>query len=890
MKVSRSYLWKKFVLIWLWCILLNLQGKTMAEENYIDLTINHLKTLHATLEKITLKNGISCLFKRDISAPVVSIQLWFGTGSIHEEEYLGSGLSHAVEHMIFKGTEKRKVGDITREIDNAGGSVNAYTSFDRTVFHADMPSRTWVTGLEVLSDAVFNSSFPAEEWDKEKNVILREIAMNNDDPDSVLSKMLWQTAYKVHPYRFPIIGHEELFKRIERNDLLKFCRRNYLTDNMFVVIVGDVEKKEVEAALEKNLGNIERRTRTPVILPKEPEQLSARITRQTGKYELGRMELAFHTVPLNHSDAPTLEILAQIVGAGDSSRLNLLLRDKLRLVHAVSAWSYTPREAGLFGISAVFDPDKEKKVLQVLKEEILSWQKVKFPDNEIQKAKRMLIVQEMNGFQTMKGQADKFAAGEFYASDPSFTETWIKQLAKVTAEDLNNAAKKYLNPETASLAILMPETTVQAATNINTAVEKKVPTKVELDNKVPLIILEDNKLPFVSLCVVFKGGVLIENSTNSGITQLASELLLRGTPKFTAEEIARETESRGASLEPFCGWNSFGLKGRCLAQDARFLMSMMAECLINSVFPENEVEQYKSLQIAEIKQKEEDPVFIAQKSLGPLIFGDHPYGRDLLGTTGSVSTIKRSDIIDHYKKLAVAENMAIACFGSIEKSTVLFFCNKIFGEIPSGKPFDLSTCVPQTPHLPGREERIFPKEQAVVLLGYKGISITDPRFEVSRVLQDSLSGLSSDLAEEVREKRGLAYYVGAYQRTGIQPGAFVFYAGTHPQAVQELEVIMRKEAKRLTEQGIRQEELERAKNRLLAIYEMSLQNNTEVAMNCALNELYGLGFDHLYATPDRIKAVTAESVKNLAADLFKEELSAVSIVSPTLPSTQDKNK
>ncbi|MBN1268341.1 MAG: insulinase family protein, partial [Kiritimatiellae bacterium] len=367
--------------------------------------IETLKASRAEVQRFLLDNGMTCLVKEDHSAPVVAIQVWVGTGSIHEGRHLGAGLSHAFEHMVFKGTPTRPMGAITREISDAGGDINAYTSFDRTVFHAVLPSDHWRVGLEVLADAAMNANFPEEEWAKERQVILREIAMGRDNPDSVLHNLMWATAYTTHPYRHPVIGHEDIFRTITRDDLAGFVRENYVPDNMITVVAGDVDIRGAEAALRETFGAFQRRARPPVILPAEPAQVAPRFARKTGAYEVTRLAWSYPATDLAHPDTPALDVLASIVGAGRSSRLVQELREKQKLVLDIEAWSFTPRYPGLFGISASFEPDKEEAVLTAIQAEIDRWLSEPFSEEEVAKARRMALVSALSGLQTMAGQA-----------------------------------------------------------------------------------------------------------------------------------------------------------------------------------------------------------------------------------------------------------------------------------------------------------------------------------------------------------------------------------------------------------------------------------------------------------------------------------------------------
>src|SRR6478736_7293334 len=168
------------------------------------------------IERYTLPNGLTVLLRRDGAAPVSSVQVWVKTGSIHEGDYLGAGLSHYLEHMLFKGTSRRAGREISATVQAHGGYINAYTTFDRTVYYIDLPSEHTTVAIDLLADAVLHSTLPADEAAKEKDVILREISMTKDDPDNRLWETLFSTAFREHPYQHPIIGHREVFSAISR--------------------------------------------------------------------------------------------------------------------------------------------------------------------------------------------------------------------------------------------------------------------------------------------------------------------------------------------------------------------------------------------------------------------------------------------------------------------------------------------------------------------------------------------------------------------------------------------------------------------------------------------------------------------------------------------------
>ena len=840
--------------------------------------LDQLRTMNASLHREVLDNGMVVLVKPDHSAPVVAVQIWIGTGAIHEGENLGAGLAHYMEHMIFKGTPTRGPADITREIDEAGGSINAYTAHDRTVFFADLPSRNWSVGVDVLSDAVMNATLPAEEWEREKDVILREFAMGYDSPPRVHGKLLYETAYRVHPYRVPVIGHEEVFRTMNREHLEKFFHDHYVPDNMIFVIVGDVQTSEVVEHLKQTFKNFHRRARAPVMLPDEPAQLSPRFARQTGAYQVSRLHWTYHTVSLDHPDAPALDILADILGEGRSSILNREILEKKNLVHSINAWSHTPAQGGMFGISASFDPEKEGEAIAAIRELLVRYKDEPFREEDIAKARRNAMISELGELQTMSGQASSYGAGEYYAGNPRFSERYLELIDQVDNKRLHEVYNNYVLGGFETIAIISPQATNTSVSSEITGVEFPI-ARTTLGNGIPLVVREDRRLPFIYVSIAMGGGILSEEESNNGITQLAADLLTRGTKKRNAMQIADETESRGASISGFAGRNSFGLNAHALAEDAGMLMELVADCLRHPQFPTDELEKQRGRQVASIRQQAEQPMFLAQEKLRAQLFPGHPYRLNTLGTETSLAGIQRESLLAYYQRHLAADNLSIAIFGDINLADATALAEKYLGDI-TGKSERITSWAAATPQLPARDEQTGPFEQAILLLGYPGIDLDDPRTDAMNILQRALSGLSSELAVEIREKRGLVYFVGALSMSGLEPGLFALYAGTRTDAIDEVETLMRQQLERIRAEGLRTNELERARSQLLAAHDMSLQNTGELAQLAALNELYGLGYQYIFNTPQRLQAVTNDDIRNLAAALLNDKDCAVSRLLP----------
>ncbi len=839
------------------------------------------------LVRRALDNGLTLLVYEDASAPVVSVQILVGAGSAHEQEYLGGGLSHFIEHMIFKGTATRKPGDIAREIHDLGGIINAYTSIEQTVFLADLPARHWRAGLAVLADALLNASFPEDEWRREKDVILREMAMCNDSPERTIGRLALETVWREHPYRVPVIGYADVFKTLSRSDLLDFFRRHYLPENMILVVVGDVVAAEVEAEVSSLFDVASHRVRPLAVWPQEPPRLASCVVRKTGAYNVARAQWIWRTVPVSHADAAALDVLAAVVGRGRSARLPAEVRERLRLAHEISAFAFALKNDGLFGISAVFDAQNEAELSRTVADEVERWHSELFAADDVARARRQLLTETIEQLETMNGLARSLLNGEYYAGDAMFLRTSLRMLESVTPEDVRRVARLYLAEDKRVLVVLAPAAQGGAgaedqkmADRANGKAAIVLPQKTMLANGLTLLTRPDHKLPFVHFCAVSPGGLLLEEEANNGITRLMAELLTRGTHKHSAPELARLTDERGGSLQPFSGQNSCGLRARCLTQDAGFFMELFADCLLNPVFDETEIEKQKQIQLAAIAQQMESPVFLAQEALRQALFPKHPYRFSPEGGAESVGAITRPALESMHER-TFRNKIILAVFGDISAAEAQTLVERSFKRATFAQNFGLAAKPFESGVVARRDIRLaVPREQTIVLTGFPGVALNDRRMDALNVLEQAMSGLSSELFKRIRDRDGLAYFAGAYNRPGLEPGIFALYAGTRADAVARVQEHMRGEIERLTNAGLSQDEFERARRQLVSASQQRLQRVGDVALECALHELYGLGAQYGFETEARLDALTPEDVRRAAADLLAPELAIGIVVVP----------
>lgn len=865
----------------------------MAETKGVEMEANEMKnraleTLHEAnlaIRRIVLDNGLVVLLKEDRSAPMAAVQFWVRSGAIHEGRYLGGGLSHYLEHMVFKGTPTRDPARVSKDIADAGGDINAYTSSDRTVFHVTLPAKNWKVGLDVLADAVFSPSFPEDEWLREREVILRECDMNDDNPDRMLSRVLWETAYQTHPYRVPVIGWRDILTTMTREQLVEYHRARYSPHNAILSVVGDVPLDEMEAAVRERVAGLARTPVEPVFIPAEPPQSAPRRVVRKGPYQMTRLALAFHSTELADEDTPALDVLACAVGSGKSSLLNRRLHEERQLAHVIEAYNYTPQYPGLFGVMAVCDPGKADELEAAIREEVGRWKEEPFDEQAIEKARRELLMSSLGELVTMEGQASSMASGEFYGHDPALDERYLARLAAVTPEDLTRVARKYLDFEGASWVLMVPE----AKGEDEAEAEKSGPqaeggagadmTMLRLSNGVRVVVRPMTRLPLVALAAVLGGGQAAEGEGEAGAATLAATLLTCGTPSANAMEIASRLEQKAASLTPFSGRNTYGLTGGCLAEDLPMLLDTLADCLLNASFPAEEVEKQRTLQLASLRQAQEKPMFHARNLVQETLFRGHPLQYPALGTEESLPGLDGEKLAAYHRGRLAAGNLVLSLAGDFDVEEVMAQLEKLFAGLPE-KAVEPPPALPPPPESPVTVTRRLPVVQTVIFRAWPGLSIPDERETAAEVLSDALSGLSSDLFIEVRDKRGLAYYTGATQFHTPVGGLFGIYAGTTlegaPQVLEQIEV----QTRRLSEDGLREEEFDRAREQLLASDARALQSYGPLAQECATDELLGLGYSHPLEQSATLEALKIADVTAAAASIFRPEACVTAIVLP----------
>jgi len=834
----------------------------------------------STAQKWILPNGLTIIVQEDHSAPVASVQAWCATGSICEDQHLGAGLSHILEHMLFKGTKTRSTNEIAQKIQDVGGYVNAYTSFDRTVFWIDVPKDGITTALDILADAMMNSTLPPQEYQKEQEVIRREFAMGMDDPDRVATLLLFATAYQQHPYRFPVIGEIEIYNQLTQEQVMQYYKTRYVPNNLTFLVVGDVDAQKVRQQLTELFKPYPEKSLQPVFVPAEPPQLGRREVHQEFSTELTHLSLVWHIPEVTNPDVPALDLLSTVLGDGRSSRLYRRVREEAGLAFSISAFSYTPGDPGLFGIDATVDPKKRDAAEQLALRVVDEVKQAGVTTEELAKAKKITLSHHLGALTTMRGQASDIGSNWLLTRDLNFSRHYLDAVQKVTLDDIKRVAANYLIENNLTVISLNPKGSLTGKAEAEKPVAASEVQKFELSNGLRLLVREDPRLPLVAMGAVFRGGLLAETPQTNGITSLMAKVLLKGTKTRTAEQIANEIEAVGGSISSDAGNNTFRVSVDVTKPDMKLGVNLLSDVLINATFPEKAIAREKEIQIAAIQQEEEQLTSVARNIMRQALFPQHPYALRSNGSLESVQRLMQKDLLEFRDRYVVAKNGSIYVFGDVKASEVKQLFEQMLGKMKPGA-LALTDAKPSMPlGKPETVERRKEKAQGVIMVGFRGATLSSPDRYALELIDEASSDLGSRFFIRIREQMGLAYYVGASQMQGLVPGLFAFYLGTDPQKIEPVKTALLDEIHKLANDGLSPGELARAKKKLIGQQEIANQSNDAFGYHCALDELYGLGFDYYKQLEHDVNALTLDDIKQVAAKYFRDQPYVLATVRP----------
>ncbi|MBI3293934.1 MAG: insulinase family protein [Deltaproteobacteria bacterium] len=839
------------------------------------------------IHKTVLPNGIPVFVVESHASPVVSIHAVVTRGSIHEPDKL-AGISHYLEHSLFKGTKKRQVGRIALEIESHGGEINAFTSFAETAYYTTIASRYFEEGLDVIADAIQNPTFDSDEMEKEKEVILEEIKRANDSPHKVLSHNMWKLAFAGTPYGRPVLGFESTVRKINSRTLSDYFRKHYHAGTISLFIVGDVDRAKAISSAAKKLTKIPKRP-VPATPPfKIPRTSTPKFIAVAKEIEETHIQIGIPVPGIHDAATPELDLMCSALGQGESSRLYQRLVKEKQLALETHIGMMATGHCGIVMLHLTVAPEKATVAVEETYRLLTEVARTGLEVDEIDRIKSSLESDTIFAKETVDGYARRL--GYYYCefNNPEFESTYLNELMSVTPSEATEAISKVfakpgiisaVHPKAAPLdkdAILKIVKTGFTPHKHTTVVE--TPLNRETRGGITFVSKKTLTLPTLSLRLIFKGGSRLETVKQLGLGTLFSRVWSSGTDRYTSLKIAKILESLGASVHTYCGRNTLGLSVECLTKHWSSLRPIVHDVLARPTFPGDEFDTEKNLLLREILAEKDSPGAVVHLGLMERLFPNHPYGRSALGTKGSVEGLKREDLIDFYKRNVHQKHLVVAMVGDF-KGDLIADVTELCATLPvSGNMDNIKLTAKPATEVSAVVARKTPLHQSHIMVGFMAASLYDPDRYALKILSSALSGQGGRLFLELRDKQSLAYSVSPMQSDGPDAGTFSFYIGCSPEKWRKSLSGIRHEIQKVIDTPMGATELARAKQYWLGRFDLDMQRASSQCFTFGLDEVYGLGYDHSTKVVELVRAIDAKTIQRVAARYLDPNLATISIV------------
>jgi zinc protease len=834
-------------------------------------------SINDSVVKETFENGLTVIVKENHSAPVAACNFWVRAGAANENAG-EKGLSHFLEHMMFKGTQKRGMGAIDKEIKDLGGYNNAFTSYDATNYVIVLPSENVNKALDIEYDALTGSVFDPGEFNKEREVILDELYKGQDNPGN----FLWQKLMKLNfdsYYEAPIIGYDTNLKGYTRQSLVDYYDKYYLPGNMVVVVSGDVDAKKTIDYVRQTFGQIEPKKTGIFCGDRAPESGGFKYLAVSGDIESRYLAVGFRIPDALSKDTPKLEILARVLGSSESSILYRVLKEEKGLVDEIDADMFSGKFGGIFVISATVREGKFEETLKSIFEELSRVREEGIRAEDVNKVKSDIIREKAK--EEMKVENAAMDLGYYESlSDYTVYYDYYDRLKRVIESDLTDIMNEYLTPERAGMVLYYPEKMkdefkkYQAVGDVKKLIAPKAGAKkkaaegeirmAELSNGIKFIHKKLSNTDIVAAKFVFTGGVLYEGSAYGGsargITNLMQEVMLKGTDKLGAKEIAEQIDRLGVVLSKEISKDHFGWSAEMVSGNFDPFMELFSGILLKPAFDLNEIKKEKEDITNSINRLKDNPAAYCSKLYNEEFFEWHPYGFYIPGTPETIKGTPSKYIKEWHDRYLTPNNLIVSVVGNIDFDAAKDMLEKRFKDWPQGNLLKASLPVKIT--LAKKEKReTINKNQSHILIGFLGPKTNSEDYYTFRLIDAILSGgMDSRLFAEIRDKKNLCYTIYSNFDRYIENGSFKIYVATAPEnektVIEEIFKLLRE----LKEKGVTDDEVKSAKTYINGMFKIGFQDFMGQADSYSMYEFWGLGYKKVDTFLDKIYGVKKSEI------------------------------
>jgi zinc protease len=858
-----------------------------------------------TVARHRLSNGLTVLVRRDTTASVTAIVTYVNAGYFDETDDV-VGIAHVLEHMYFKGTPTRGVGEIARQTKAVGGYLNAATIYDYTLYYAVVPSSGFVPALEIQADAYRHSQIDAGELARELEVIIQEAKRKADNPAAVALETLYELLHDRHRIRRWRIGREEGLRQLTRDHLVRFYRNFYRPSTTVLVVVGDVQPEHAFREIERLYGDIPAGDpeRSPGAADLEPPGF--RYRELAGDIAQTQYAFGWRTPGTLHDDSAALDMVATVLGAGRASRLYRGVRER-KLVSSITAFNYTPREIGVFAVHGEAPPQQATQALDATWDQLRRLLRDGVLPAELERARRITESRWVRRVEDMEGQANYLAEWETLGNW-ELGERYLEQLLSVDEKQLQDVARRYLQEDQASLLVYRP-TTAESIADSTAMMRARLARSAEmplahaqpivaapargngtrptreredagvhvyrLASGVPVLVRRRPGSPLLYAGVFALGGASAEHDAIGGRTLLMGRTALKGTARRDAVQIAETGELLGGSVGTMIGGDSLGWTISVPVRHAEAAIELLADVAQHPQFSTQALETERAIALADLETLRDDMYRYPMRLAAQAAFAGHPYGVPALGTEASLRSHTRDDLEQWHRKRFLDAPTAIGMVGDIDPDEAAALIARHFFELRYADPAPLAS--PAWPQGITEVAEQRDKAQTALVLSWPSPSRTDAhRFEVA-LLAGVASGLGGRLFDELRDKQSLCYTVHAFPSERRAAGTFNAYIATSPDKEEVARRGLLIELQKMRDEPVADDELRRAQEYALGVHAIRQQSGGAVLGELLDAWMFGT-LAELREYESRIRSVTANAIREVAQRYFDPERRVEGIV------------
>jgi len=865
--------------------------------------------LTAGVQETVLPNGLTVLVKEVRSAPVVSFSVWYRVGSRNEHTGI-TGVSHLLEHMLFKGTRQYRLGEIARTLFLNGASFNASTYYDWTNYYATIAADRLELAMRIEADRMVNSRIDKADLDAEMTVVRSELEGGENSPGRLLWQAVVSAAFQAHPYSWPVIGWRSDVENVPRDAIHRYYRTHYGPGNAVVVIVGDVTAADALRLVRRHFGPIERIPKPPDVYTVEPPQRGERRVTVRRSGSLPSALIAWKAPAARHPDTYALDVLATVLGEGRTSRLYQALVEK-GVASRVDAGSPSLRDPFLFYVSATARPGVTAERLETaLLEEVERAAAAPITDEELARTQRRAEAEFV--FQTNSVTAQARQLGYWaMIGDWRYLTTYLDRIRALTPADIQAVARRTFNADTRTVGHFVPSDgggpaappprEASARVERPKRGDRPIPlprasaarspnrrvSRFALDNGISVIVQENHANPTVALRASVPAGSLAEPRDRPGLAGLTASMLSRGTEQRSALGFATALEDVGASLGAGADTLVTTITGHALTRDFDLVLDLFTEMLRRPAFPPADLERLKGEALAGIAQSKTNPDRVAGRAFDRAVYPPgHPVRPETFEEAeAAVTALTRDDLVAFHRRQYGPDRMIVVVAGDVAPEQVRQALQKRLGDWPRNPettpiaPPDLSLQpAPASVEIP-----IPDRSQAAIVWGHAGgLRRKDPDFYATQVMGLILGGsaLTSRLSTSIRDDQGLAYSVYGYFDASLFPGPYRVVLGTNPANTRKAISALETEIQRIRREGVTPREVDEAVAYLTGRFPLRLETNGGIAEILWAMEFFDLGADYIDRYAGYYRAVTVPQVNEAARAHLHPDQATVVVAGP----------